>query len=112
MKRILFALIALVLNLAAVSLRAQNPGGPPQAGQQPPAAGEVTGIIVAADSSGPAARPAVALRNKSDSKMVTRTMGPADGTFRIQALRPGGDYRRVSGIRLSPLNTPDLTISA
>src|SRR5438876_997543 len=111
MKRILFVLIALVLNLAAVSLRAQNPGGPPQAGQQPPAPGEVTGIIVAADSSGPVARPAVALRNKSDSKMVTGTKGSADGTFRIQGLRPGAYYLRVSGIGFTPLNTPEFTIS-
>ena len=111
MKRILFALIALVLNLAAVSLPAQNPGGTPQAGQQPPAPGEVSGTIVAADSSGPVARPAVALRNKSDSKMVTGTMGSADGTFRIQGLRPGTYYLRVSGIGFTPLNTPDFTIS-
>ncbi len=112
MKRILFALIALVLNLAAVSLPAQNPAGPPQAGQQPPPApGEVSGIIVAADSSGPVARPAVALRNKSDSKMVTGTMGSADGTFRIQGLRPGTYYLRVSGIGFTPLNTPEFTIS-
>jgi outer membrane receptor protein involved in Fe transport len=111
MKRILFALLALVLNLAAVSLPAQNPGGPPQAGQQPPAAGEVSGIIVAADSSGPVARPAVALRNKADSKMVTGTIGSADGTFRIQGLRPGTYYLRVSGIGFTPLNTPEFTIA-
>jgi outer membrane receptor protein involved in Fe transport len=66
---------------------------------------------VAADSSGPVARPAVALRNKADSKMVTGTMGSADGTFRIQGLRPGTYYLRVSGIGFTPLNTPEFTIS-
>src|SRR6266550_9620040 len=111
MKRILFALLALVLNLAAASLPAQNPAGPPQPGQQPPAPGEVSGVIVAADSSGPVARPAVALRNKSDSKMVTGIMGSPDGTFRIQGLRPGTYYLRVSGIGFTPLNTPEFTIA-
>src|SRR5437762_7569134 len=76
MKRILFALLALVLNLAAVSLAAQNPAGPPggapPGAKVPTAAGEVRGKIVAADSAGAAVqRPAVAVRNKSDGKLVT-----------------------------------------
>ncbi|MFL5633345.1 MAG: carboxypeptidase regulatory-like domain-containing protein, partial [Gemmatimonadaceae bacterium] len=111
MKRILFALLVLVLNLAAVSLSAQNPG-PPAGAQQPPAGiGEVRGIIVAADTSGPVPRPAVAVRGKADGKLVTGTMGAQDGTFRIQGLRPGTYYLRVSGIGFSPLNTSEFTIT-
>ncbi|MFL5504859.1 MAG: TonB-dependent receptor domain-containing protein [Gemmatimonadaceae bacterium] len=111
MKRILFALLVLVLNLAAVSLSAQNPG-PPAGAQQPPAGiGEVRGIIVAADTSGPVPRPAVAVRAKTDGKLVTGTMGAQDGTFRIQGLRPGTYYLRVSGIGFSPLNTSEFTIT-
>jgi outer membrane receptor for ferrienterochelin and colicin len=112
MKRILFAVLALLLNLAAVSLQAQNPGARPPAGQ-PPAAppGEVRGSIVAADSSGAAVpRPAVAVRNKSDGKLVTGAYGAEDGTFRVQGLRPGTYYLRVSGIGFTPLNTPEFTI--
>ncbi|HEX9309285.1 MAG TPA: TonB-dependent receptor [Gemmatimonadaceae bacterium] len=111
MKRILFALLALVLNLAAVSLPAQNPGAPPGAQQPAPAMGEVRGAIVAADSSGPVARPVIALRTKSDSKLVTGAQGAEDGTFRIQGLRPGTYYLRVSGIGFTPLNTPEFTIA-
>lgn len=111
MKRILFALLALAVNLAAVSLPAQNPARPPSAAQLPPAIGEVRGTIVAADSSGPVPRPAVALRNKSDSKLVTGAMGAADGSFKIQGLRPGTYYLRVSGIGFTPLNTPEFTIA-
>ena len=111
MKRILFALLALVVNLAAVSLPAQNPAGPPSAAQQAPAIGEVRGAIVAADSSGAVPRPAIALRNKSDSKLVTGTMGADDGTFKIQGLRPGTYYLRVSGIGFTPLNTAEFTIA-
>jgi outer membrane receptor protein involved in Fe transport len=112
MKRILFALLALVLNLAAASLSAQNPGGPPQAGQPPQAAGEVHGVIVAADSSAAAVpRPAVGVRSKADGKLVAGTYGGQDGTFRIQGLRPGTYYLRVSGIGFTPLNTPEFTIT-
>lgn len=114
MKRILFALLALFLNLAAVPLAAQNPApaGPPP-GQQPPAAGgEVKGVIVAADSSAAAVpRPAVGVRNKADGKLVAGTYGAEDGSFRIQGLRPGTYYLRVSGIGFTPLNTPEFTIA-
>jgi len=111
MKRILFAFLALVLNLAAVPLAAQNPAGPPPGAQQPPvAAGEVKGTI--ADSAGTAvARPAVAVRSKADGKLVTGTYGAQDGTFKIQGLRPGTYYLRVSGIGFTPLNTPEFTIT-
>ena len=111
MKRILFVLLALVLNLAAVSLGAQNPAGAPQGQQPPAAAGEVRGSIIAADSSAAAVpRPAVGVRNKSDGKLVAGGYGAEDGTFRIQGLRPGTYYLRVSGIGFTPLNTPEFTI--
>lgn len=112
MKRILFALLALILNLAAVSLGAQNPAGPPPGAQPPVAAGEVKGVIVAADSSGLAvARPAVGVRSKADGKLVAGTYGGEDGSFRIQGLRPGTYYLRVSGIGFQPTNTPEFTIT-
>ena len=111
MKRIVFAVLALLLNLAAVSLQAQNPGARPPIGQ-PPAAGpgEVRGAIVAADSSAAAVpRPAVGVRNKADGKLVTGAYGAEDGTFRVQGLRPGTYYLRVGGIGFTPMNTPEFT---
>src|SRR5256714_1509307 len=73
--------------------------------------GEVRGTIVAADSSAAAVpRPAIAVRGKSDGKLVTGAYGAEDGTFRIQGLRPGTYYLRVSGIGFTPLNTPEFTI--
>ena len=112
MKRILFALLALALNLGAVSLAAQIPGASPQAQQPPAAAGEVHGVIVAADSGAAAVpRPAVGVRSKADGKLVAGTYGGEDGTFRIQGLRPGTYYLRVSGIGFTPLNTPEFTIT-
>ena len=111
MKRILFALLALVLNLAAVSLNAQNPAAPPQ-GAQASAGGEVKGMIVAGDSSGAAVpRPAVGVRSKADGKLVAGAYGAEDGSFRIQGLRPGTYYLRVSGIGFTPLTTAEFTIA-
>jgi ferric enterobactin receptor len=113
MKRILFAVLALLLNVAAAPLFAQNPGANPAAQGQPPApAGEVRGSIVAADSTGLAvARPAVGVRSKADGKLVAGTYGAEDGTFRVQGLRPGTYYLRVSGIGFTPVNTPEFTIA-
>ena len=113
MKRIVFAVLALLLNLAAIPLAAQNPGANPAAQAQAPApAGEVRGSIVAADSSAAAVpRPAVAVRSKSDGKLVTGTYGAEDGTFRVQGLRPGTYYLRVSGLGFTPVNTAEFTIA-
>src|SRR6185436_11499343 len=55
-------------------------------------------------------RPAVAVRSKADGKLVTGGYGSQDGTFRIQGLRPGTYYLRVSGVGFTPLNTPEFTI--
>src|SRR5256714_1533289 len=114
MKRIIFAVLALLLNLAAVTLQAQNPGARPAVGQAPAAGpGEVRGAIVAADSSAAAVpRPAVGVRNKADGKLVTGAYGAEDGTFRVQGLRPGTYYLRVGGIGFTPMNTPEFTIDS
>ena len=104
-------ILGLLLAGSVGSIQAQTPGAPP-AGAQPPApAGEVTGTIVADDNAAPVARPAVAVRNAKDSSMVTGTMGGDDGTFRVQGLRPGTYYLRVSGIGFTPKNTESFTIA-
>ncbi|HLA13536.1 MAG TPA: TonB-dependent receptor [Gemmatimonadaceae bacterium] len=104
-------ILSLLLSGVVASAQAQGPGGPP-AGQQPPSApGEVQGTIVAEDNSAPVARAAVAVRNKKDSSMVTGAMGGEDGKFRVQGLRPGTYYLRVSGIGFSPKNTEEFTIT-
>ncbi|HEU4747655.1 MAG TPA: TonB-dependent receptor, partial [Gemmatimonadaceae bacterium] len=104
-------ILSLLLTGVVASAQAQGPGGPP-AGQQPPVApGEVQGTIVAEDNSAPVARAAVAVRNKKDSTMVTGVMGGEDGKFKVQGLRPGTYYLRVSGIGFSPRNTEEFTIT-
>ena len=104
-------ILSLLLSGVFASAQAQGPGGPP-AGQQPPAApGEVQGTVVAEDNSAPVARAAVAVRNKRDSSMVTGVLGDEAGKFKVQGLRPGTYYLRVSGIGFSPKNTEEFTIT-
>lgn len=99
--------LGLLLAGSAASTGAQTPGA-----QQPPApVGEVHGTIVADDNAAPVARAAIAVRNKKDSTMVTGAMGGEDGTFKVQGIRPGTYYLRVSGIGFTPKNTEEFTIA-
>src|SRR6476619_4667944 len=109
MKRILVSTVGLLLAGMSGVAQAQNPAGPASA--PPPAPGEVQGAIGAADNGAAIARPAVAVRSQKDSSQVTGAMGTADGTFRIQGLRPGAYYLRVSGIGFTPVNTAEFTIT-
>ena len=108
MKRTVVSTLGFLFAVTAAT-QAQNPAGPPAG--PPPAAGEVSGTIVAADNSGPVARPAIAVRSQKDSSQVTGTIGTQDGTFRIQGLRPGAYYLRVSGLGFSPKNVAAFTIT-
>ena len=105
-------MLGLLLAGSVGSIQAQTPGSPAGA-QQPPALppGEVTGSIVADDNAAPVPRAAIAVRKKSDSTMVTGANGANDGTFKVQGLRPGTYYLRVSGIGFTPKNSEEFTIA-
>jgi outer membrane receptor protein involved in Fe transport len=106
MKRILFALLALVLNVAAVSLPAQNPNQVRSAGQPPSGNGEVEGTVVDTAAKTPLARASITVRATKDSTLVTGAIATADGGFRIQGLRPGAYYLRATSIGFRPRNVP------
>ena len=101
MKRIVIALLALVLGTSA-SLRAQNPtqSAPPSL---PAANGEVLGTVVDTANKEPVARASVAIRSRKDSSLVAGAIAGPDGSFRIQGLRPGDYYLRTTFIGYRPL---------
>ncbi|MEP6906218.1 MAG: TonB-dependent receptor, partial [Gemmatimonadales bacterium] len=99
---------ALALTLAAVSgasgsVQAQGPGQAPPGAQQPPAAaGEVRGIVTDVEAKTPIARASVTVRNKVGTAVVAGALAGADGTFRIQGLRPGTYNLRVTYLGYGP----------
>jgi ferric enterobactin receptor len=104
MKRILFALLALVVNLAAVSLSAQNPNQPGPGGPPPSANGEVQGKVVDTAANTPLSRASITVRRAKDSALVTGALTGPDGGFRVQGLRPGKYYLRAASIGFGPRN--------
>ncbi|HEV7595628.1 MAG TPA: TonB-dependent receptor [Gemmatimonadaceae bacterium] len=101
MKRILFAVFALVLG-AAGSIQAQNPPQPRPIAPLPTAIGEVMGTVVDTANKEPVARASVAVRSKKDSSLVTGAITGPDGAFHIQGLRPGDYYLRTTSIGFKP----------
>jgi ferric enterobactin receptor len=103
MRRTLIAVLGLLLSGGVGSIQAQNPGGPPTASPQPPAAtGEVSGTVLDAESNAPIPRASVAVKRQRDSVLVAGAMATADGGFRIQGLRPGVYSLRVISIGYGP----------
>jgi ferric enterobactin receptor len=101
MKRIPFAVLALVL-AAFGSLQAQNPTQARPIGPPPSGNGEVMGAVVDSADKAPVARATIAVRSKADSALVTGALTGPDGTFRLQGLRPGGYYLRLTSIGFRP----------
>src|SRR6267378_1304318 len=104
MKRILFALLALLLNVATVSLSAQNPPQARPAGPPPSGNGEVQGTVVDTAAKTPLARASITVRGAKDSAIVAGALATADGEFHIQGLRPGAYYLRAASIGFKPRN--------
>src|SRR4029079_13649603 len=62
----------------------------------------VKGTIVAQKSAAPVARASVAVRNKATSALVTGAIAGANGTFRVQGLRPGAYIVRMTFLGFAP----------
>jgi ferric enterobactin receptor len=100
MKRIAFA-VALVL-AAVGSIQAQNPTQARPSGPPPSGNGEVLGAVVDSADKAPVARATIAVRSKPDSALVTGAITGPDGAFRLQGLRPGAYYLRLTSIGFRP----------
>src|SRR4051794_10983792 len=101
MNRISVSLIAIALAAASGAASAQTappagarPAGMPPAAQQ--AAGEIRGVVHDAQTGQPLVGSSIAVRSARDSSLVTGAVTRADGSFRVEGLRPGAYYLRVS----------------
>ena len=74
--------------------------------------GAVTGTVVDAATEEPITSATVELRNAADSSLVTGAITQNDGTFRIEPIRAGDYYVRVSFVGFAPTLVSDVTISA
>jgi len=106
------ASLALALLAAAAPLAAQTPERRPP-GAQPPAAGpgEIRGTVVDGQGSTPVGSASIAVRSRADSSLVAGAIAAADGSFRIQGLRPGAYYLRVSMLGYTPQTSATLTVT-
>lgn len=113
MKPLRFASLVLAFLAAAGPVRAQNSPRPaPAPGQMPVAApGEIRGTVVDAENNAPIASASVAVWSKADAALVAGAIVHQDGSFRIEGLRPGVYYLKLTMIGYANQTTPDLTIT-
>ncbi|HEX2207432.1 MAG TPA: TonB-dependent receptor, partial [Longimicrobium sp.] len=98
---------------------AQTPGGTPPAGARPMGApgamqqqgGTVRGTVADAQSGQPMGTAQIAVWSAADSTLVTGAVARPDGTFRIDGLRPGRYYLRVSALGYSTATTGVVAIT-
>jgi len=64
-----------------------------------------------ADANVPVAKATIVVRSKRDSSLVGGTVATDAGTFRVQGLRPGDYYLRITSIGYGPRNEP-FTVAA
>jgi len=110
MKRAPFALLGLLTLLTATSIPAQQT--PPRPAGPPPASpGEVRGTVVAQEDKAPIAGATITVRSKRDSSLIAGAIAKDDGTFRVQGLRPGTYYLRITQLGFSPRTSPEFSVT-
>lgn len=126
MKSPLFIALATSLLVGAELLAGQAPAAaqpppaapqrpPPQRASTPPPAagpGEIRGSVVDAANNAPVGSASVAVWSKADSALVAGAIARPDGSFRIQGLRPGTYYLRVSMMGFEVARTGELSLTA
>ncbi|HEX8242182.1 MAG TPA: TonB-dependent receptor [Longimicrobium sp.] len=116
MKHVFAASLALALATAPLAAQQQPPAGarPPAGAPQPPAAGpgEIRGTVVDGQSSAPVSAASVAVWSRADSALVAGAIARPDGSFRIEGLRPGTYYLKVTMMGYTTHTSGQLTIAA
>lgn len=119
MNRIGGILLAVIVAAGSTAAPAQN--GPPPAGARPggapgamppqQAAGEIRGIVRDGASGQALAGASIAVRSARDSSLVTGAVTRADGSFRVEGLRPGAYYLRVSRLGYTTSTVPQVAVT-
>jgi ferric enterobactin receptor len=109
-RRPIIAALGLLVISGVQLTSAQSPAGPATASQPPAAPGELRGKIVEAKSELPVARASVSVRIKGSTAILTGAIASADGSFRLQGLRPGAYTLRTTYIGFAP-TLKDVTIT-
>ena len=110
MRRTLNAVLGFLVFSAAGIAAAQAPAGPGGPAQPPPG-GEVRGTVADNTSSAAIPRATIAVRTKASAALVGGAVARDDGTFRIQGLRPGTYYLRITALGYGPISTAEFSVS-
>jgi outer membrane receptor protein involved in Fe transport len=112
MRRTLNVVLGLLFLAAAAPVSAQGPSGPGGPQQGPPSApGEVRGTVIDGQTNQPLARASIAVRTKGSSALVAGAVSRDDGSFRIQGLRPGNYYLRVTSLGYGPVTSAEFAVT-
>jgi outer membrane receptor protein involved in Fe transport len=128
MKRTSGLSLALLFACGAQAVLAQQPGTPPQqrpAGQAPAGApgarpggmipqqggAQLRGQVLDAASGRPVGSASVSVWSRADSVLAAGAVTRPDGSFRVEGLRPGRYYVRVSHLGHTPATTADITVA-
>ncbi|MBD0321033.1 MAG: carboxypeptidase regulatory-like domain-containing protein, partial [Gemmatimonadetes bacterium] len=86
-----------------------RPGGPGMIPQQGGA--QLRGAVLDAASGRPVPQASITVRSRADSAVAGGAVTRADGSFRVEGLRPGRYYLRVSHLGHAPTHPADITIA-
>ncbi|HEX8432177.1 MAG TPA: TonB-dependent receptor, partial [Longimicrobium sp.] len=88
----------------------QRPGGPPGGAAQQ-AGGEIRGTVLDATTGRPLPSASVAVWSRADSTLAGGAVTRADGSFRVQGLRPGRYFLRTTHLGHSAAVSADITVA-
>ena len=103
MNRILASVLGLALAVGTSAAAAQTP---------PPAPGEIRGTVLDAANNAPLTIASIEVRSRGDSALVTGAVVGRDGAFRVQGLRPGSYFLKVTALGYASQHSDVLTIAA
>jgi len=95
-----------LLLVRALGLWRAAPAQPPPSGP-----GEIRGAVVDAVGNTPVGSASVAVWSRADSSLVAGAIARPDGSFRVEGLRPGRYYLRVTMLGYAPRTTAEITIA-